>query len=448
MMSKAEFAERWPWHRRVLGLALPIIAANLTQPVLSTVDTAIAGHLPGASSLGGVALGGLFFNIVFWGFGFLRMSTTGLAAMAHGAGDRVVLRGHLLRAMALALAVGMALIAVKAPLTDGAIRLLGGSHAVQSAARAYIAVRLWSAPLALGNYVVLGYLLGCQRAGLALLVQGLINVVNVIAAAGLVYGLGLDIAGLGGATALADAAGFATGVAVLWRLRPRGLSAWHWRTLFAAAALRRLVVVNGDIFLRTLCLIACFAWFAHAGAQQGDTILAANALLLNLQTVMAYLLDGFAQAAEALVGAAIGAGERLSYRQAVRVSTLWAAVTAAIFSLAYGLAGPSIIRALTDMVSTREAALSFLPWAVVSPLVSVWSFQLDGIFIGATRTHDMRNGMVIALLSYAIAAMSLPSYWGNDGLWAAFQVFMVVRAATLWIRLPHIERDGFALQEV
>ncbi|PKU23853.1 MATE family efflux transporter [Telmatospirillum siberiense] len=439
--------DAWSWHRRVLKLAVPIIAANLTQPMLSTVDTAIAGHLSGAASLGGAALGGLFFNIVFWGLGFLRMSTTGLVATAYGAQDQTALRDHLLRALILAVCAGAVLLAVKGPLTATAVRLFGGGAVVSEAASGYIAARLWSVPLTLANFVILGYLLGCQRTGLALLVQGVINAVNVILAVGLVYGLNLDLVGLGSATALADTAGFVAGVAILWRLRAENLPTLRWRRLLAFSALRRLMAANADIFLRTLCLIVCFTWFTHAGSRQGDVILAANAVLLTLQTVMAYLLDGFAQAGEALVGAAIGAGERTSYRRVIRVSTQWAVLTAGLFSLVYALAGSLIVRGLTDNAPVRQAAIAFLPWAVASPLVSVWSFQLDGFFIGATRTRDMRNGMMFAMLSFLLAASSLPEMFGNHGLWASFLIFMVARAAALWLFLPHIERDGFLAAE-
>lgn len=318
-----EFLTRRQWHRRVLALALPIIAANLTQPLLSIVDTAIAGHLAAPSALAGVALGGLFFNIVYWAFGFLRMATTGLIAQAHGADDPPALRATLVRALALGLGIGAALVAVKMPLVAGALDLLGGSADASAAAHDYCAARLWAAPMALGNYVVLGYLLGRQRATTALLIQAFINLANMAAAAGFVYGLDWGVEGLGAATALADLLGFALGAAILWRSRAPGLGPLIWRDLAERAALARLILVNRDIFLRTLCLLACFAWFTHEGARRGDAILAANALLMNLQTFMAYVLDGFAQAAESLVGAAIGARARRDYDLALRISTFW-----------------------------------------------------------------------------------------------------------------------------
>lgn len=430
-------------HRRLLAMAIPIVLANLTQPILSTVDIGIAGHLGSGAALGGVAVGGLLFNIIFWGFGFFRMSTTALIAQANGAGDRAAMREHLWRAMGLALLVGLGLLALKPVLVPVAIDLLGGSAEVRAAGAAYSDARLWSAPVALANFVILGALLGSEKASWALAIQALINLANVAFAFLLVRRFDLGVAGLGGATALASAVGFLFGLAVLWRQRPAGLPPLIWRHLWSGPALRRLVRVNGDIFLRTLCLIACFAWFTHAGAALGDVVLAANALLLNFQTITSYLLDGFAQAAESLVGGAIGAADRHAYRQTVRISTLWAAALAGLMGLVYWAAGPELIAFLTDAPETRAAATLYRPWAIVLPFASVWAFQLDGIFIGATRTRDLRNGMAIAVICYLAMAIAFARFWGNGGLWAAFFGLMLVRTAALGFLYPRIERESF-----
>ena len=430
-------------HRRLLNMAIPIVLANLTQPILSTVDIGIAGHLGSGAALGGVAVGGLLFNIIFWGFGFFRMSTTALIAQAHGARDRAAMRDHLWRAMGLSLLVGLALLALKPVLVRVAIDLLGGSPEVRAAAVDYSDARLWSAPAALANFVILGALLGREKATLALAIQALINLANVGFAFLLVRRYDLGVAGLGAATALASATGFIFGLAILWQQRPAGLPPLDWRHLWSGPAIRRLVAVNGDIFLRTLCLIACFAWFTHAGADLGDVVLAANALLLNFQTITSYLLDGFAQAAESLVGGTIGGGDRLAYRQTVRLSTLWAAAMAMLMGLVYWLAGPRLIAFLTDSAETRAAATLYLPWAIVLPFASVWAFQLDGIFIGATRTRDLRNGMAVAVICYLAMAVGFAPLWGNGGLWGAFLGLMLVRTAALGFLYPRIERENF-----
>ncbi|MGF6666092.1 MATE family multidrug resistance protein [Paraburkholderia atlantica] len=428
------------WHRRVLGLAFPIVLANLTQPILGAVDTAVAGHLDSASYLGGVALGGLFFNFVFWGFGFLRMGTTGLVAQAHGAGHGDELRNSVVRALLMAAAIGALVLLVQQPLIDYSLRAIGGSDAVQRHAQVYCHARIWAAPLALGNYVVLGWLLGTQRVRLALLSQVFINSVNIVAVVLYVYAFHWGVAGIGAATATADALGFALGLALLWHGRPRGLPALNRAALFDAAALKRLVVLNRDIFVRTLCLLSSFGWFAHLGARQGDATLAANALLLNFQTFMAYGLDGFAHAAEALVGAAIGARDRHAFAQAVKVTALWSALGALGFSFVYWGAGAWIIERLTDQAAVRAAAETYLPWAALSPVISVWGFLLDGVFIGATRTRELMMAMVVSLAVFVAASSTLLAWHGNHGLWIALLIFMATRGVTLARYLPGMSR--------
>ncbi|MDR3381389.1 MATE family efflux transporter [Cupriavidus basilensis] len=432
------------WHRRVLALAFPIILANLTQPILGAVDTAVAGHLPDPAYLGGVAAGGLFFSFVFWGFGFLRMGTTGLVAQAYGAQDGAALRATLARALMLATVIGLGVLAVQMPLIHGALGLIGGSDTLQHHARVYSHARIWAAPFALCNYVVLGYLLGCQHVRLGLLIQLFINAVNIAAVLLYVYVFDWGIAGIGAATATADACGFVLGAVLLWRLRPHGLAPLRWAVVADAHELKRLVALNRDIFIRTLCLVASFGWFAHAGARQGDVILAANALLLNFQTFMAYALDGFAHAAEALVGAAIGTRDRHAFRRAVRVTMIWGAVGALCFSLVYASAGEWIIACLTDQRTVHDAAVRYLPWAVALPLVSVWGFLLDGVFIGATSTRDLMRSMAVSFAAFMVAALTLAGPFGNDGLWAALLLFMAARGVTLARVFPRIEASRLA----
>lgn len=423
-------------------LAVPIILANLTQPIVSAVDTGVAGHLPDASYLGGVALGGLFFNFIFWGFGFLRMGTTGLTAQAYGARDTVSLALTLARAVALALSIGVLLLLFKSPLLHATLALLGGSAHVQTNALVYCNARIWSAPLALANYALLGYFLGVQRVRLGLLLQVFINLVNIAAVMGYVFGLHAGIAGIGWAAASADACGFVAGLVLLRRVLPRGWSGLEFARLFEQHALRRLMLINLDLFLRTVLLLGSFAWFAHEGAKQGDVILAANAILLNFQTFMAYALDGFANASEALVGQAIGAKDRAALLSAIGVSTFWAALTAAAFAAAYALFGAAIIGALTNLDAVAQAARRYLPWAAISPILSVWGFQLDGVFIGATRTRDLLAAMTVCFAVFAVSTFVLESRDGNDGLWLALLIFMAARGLTLAGLLPRVLRDA------
>ncbi|MFT4103926.1 MAG: MATE family efflux transporter [Burkholderiaceae bacterium] len=442
-------AARWRW--RVLRLAWPIVLANLTVPILSAVDTAIAGHLGQPAALGAVALGGLIFNFVFWGFGFLRMGTTALTARAHGAGDGLGLRASLLRGLAIALLIGVLLLVLRGPLVSAALDLLGGGPVVQQLARDYTYARLWSAPLALGNFVLLGYLLGVQHVRVGLALQLLINVVNVVAVLVFVHALDLGVPGIGLATALADVVGFIAGAAWVWSRRLRSLPPVDWRRDIAdPRALRRLMAMNGNLFVRTMCVLAAFAWFTRAGARQGDAVLAANAVLLNFQTFASYALDGFAHAAETLVGAAVGARHREALRWAIRTTMGWSVVGALGFCLVYAIGGPTIVRLLTNQPGVVALALVYLPWAVILPLVSAAGFQLDGVFIGAMRTRELMLAMAVCLAGFIVLALGLQGLFGNHGLWAAFTAFMTARGVTLWMLLPHVDEtiEGEAVPRV
>jgi MATE family multidrug resistance protein len=443
------------WYRRVFLLAIPLILSNLTQPLLSTVDTVLSGHLPGAAALGGVAVGGIFFNSVFWTFGFLRMSTTGLVAQAYGGRDHQELRLHFARALLSAAAIGAFLLAVKGPLISLSIRLLGAGPEVARNAAVYCNIRIWSAPAALANYVILGSLLGRQRARTALAIQAAINVVNVVVALWLVLHLHWGVAGIAAATATADYAGMLMGLAIT--MQSRVLSSGHesngpggrilWTELVHGPSLRRLFALNRDLLLRTLSLVAAYAWFTRSGAREGDVTLAANAVLLNLHTTAAYALDGFANATEALVGESVGARRVADYRAVLRASTVAAGVVAGLMSLTYLAFGAEIVRLFTNLEAVRVLAIHYLPWAIAMPIISVWGFQLDGIFIGATRARDLRDSMLISFLGYWALAFALEHWFGNAGLWCAIAFFMIFRAATLGLRLPGIEKsfaDGAA----
>ena len=431
------------WYRRVILLAIPLILSNLTQPLLSTVDTVLSGHLPGAAALGGVAMGGIFFNTIYWTFGFLRMGTTGLVAQAHGAREHDQLRLHFLRALVSATAIGAVVLALQSPVIALAIRMLGASDAVAVNAKLYCHIRIWSAPAALANYVILGYLLGRQRARTALALQAAVNVVNVAVALWLVIGLHWGVAGIATATVAADWAGCLLGLGLARNaLRPesQGERRVALGELLHGPSLRQLFALNRDIFLRTISLVAAYAWFTRAGAREGDATLAANAILMNLFFIAAYGLDGFANATEALVGESIGARRRENYRAVLRASTVSAFVVAAVASLTFVLAGSRLVALFTNLEAVRLLALRYLPWAMALPVISVWGFQLDGIFIGATRARELRDSMLISFSVFLVLAIGLQSRVGNDGLWCAFCCFMVMRGLTLGMRLPRIEQ--------
>ena len=429
-------------HRRVWRLAGPIILSNITVPLLGAVDTAVVGHLPDAALIGGVAVGATIFTFVYWGFGFLRMGTTGFVAQAFGAGDGAELKAVAARALLLALLLGGGIVALQTPIAMISLLLFDASPAVEAYAGIYVAVRIWGAPAALANYAVLGWLLGVQKPRLAFLTQLFMNGLNMALAVTFVIGFGWGIAGVAAATLTAEIAGAALGLFLVWR-GVRGIGGEPARDrILDPGRIAVLLKVNGDIFIRTLCLMFAFAYFTAQGARMGDAVLAANAILQHLQAIMAFGLDGFAHATETLVGAAIGARDRAGLRAAVRTAGIWGLVVAVLFAAAYAVVGTLIIGLFTEHAEVRAAARDFLPWAIALPVISVWPFLLDGIFIGATRTAEMRNGMMIALAVYLGAAAQFMSLWGNDGLWAAFTIFMLARTATLGWWYPRVESDA------
>ena len=432
------------WYRRVFLLAIPLILSNLTQPLLSMVDTILSGHLPSPAALGGVAVGGIFFNSIYWTFGFLRMATTGLVAQAQGAGDQDQLVHHFGRALLTAGLIGAAILVLQAPLISVALALLGASAEVQRNALVYCHIRIWSAPAALANYVILGYLLGRQRARTALLLQVAINLVNVVLALSLVLGRHWGVAGIATATMTAEWFGCVLGFALMFASGAR-VQLLRWSELMDGPSLRRLFALNRDILLRTLSLVAAYAWFTRTGARSGNTILAANAVLINFLWIAGYGLDGFANATEALVGEAIGARRVADFRAVLKASSVSAFTVAATLSLVYFAFGRNLIALFTNQQAVRVLAAQYLPWLIVLPLVAVWSFLLDGVFIGATRAQELRDSMLISLAGYLGLAVLLKARFGNHGLWCAMLAFMALRACTLALRLPAVERKSFSV---
>ena len=427
-------------HRLVWRLAVPNILANLTIPLLGAVDTAVVGRL-GAAEIGAVAVGATVFAFLYWGFSFLRMGTAGFAAQAHGAGDGETLLAVLLRAAAIAVCVGLALIALRGPIVMGALALIAPSETVTPLAERYLDIRIWGAPAAVCNMVLLGWLLGRQRMVLGLVLQLVINGANMFLDVVLAVWLEMAVDGVALATVIAQYLGFVAGLWVVRRESRRIRAAWPWRTAWRRSALAAMMRLNRDIFLRTVCVVAASSMLTAIGARFGDLILAANGILMLFQAFMSYGLDGFAHAAEALVGAAVGKRDRADFATVVRVSTVWAAVTAAVYTVVFAVAGIAIVGLVTTLPEVRATAAEYLPWAVLSPLVSVWAFQLDGVFIGATRGRVMRNAMLAAFAGYLAALAVFVPMWGNHGLWFSFMILMALRGVTLAAAYPGLARS-------
>ncbi len=427
--------------RAVWAIAGPAIASNLAPAGLMMVDTAVIGHTGDVQALGAVALGGSIFGILFWGFGFLRMGTTGFAAQALGAGDGAELRAGMARAALLALGLGLLLIAAQQPLAAAAFALLQGSQAVEAQTRAFFDIAIWSAPGVLMVYGVNGWLIGVQDTRAALKLNALMIGINAGLDVLFVAGFAWGVQGVAAGTLLASWTAAGVGLRMVHRRAGRhagrhgeGLAAAR---VFAPQALIRLFRVNRDIFVRTLCQMIAYAFFAAEGARLGDVTVAANAVLNNFVVIMAQTLDGFAHATEALAGAAIGRRDRAGFDRVVRAAAQWAAGCALAFAIGFAAMGGAAVALLTDLAPVRAEALAYLPWVVAAPLVSVWCFLLDGVFIGATRAREMRNAMLAALgVFFAVWAVAAPE-WGNHGLWLALQSFMAARALFL---LPYFPR--------
>ena len=428
-------------YRLAWTLAWPVILSNVTTPLLGAVDTAVVGHLPDPAYIGAVAVGAMIFTYVFWGFGFLRMGTTGLTAQAFGAGDRGEIRACLGRAGLIALGLALLIWLMRDPAADVAFAILEGSEAVEGHARTYFEIRVWSAPAALGNYVLFGWFLGLQRPKTALGLQILLNGLNIVLDLLFVLAFGWGVAGVAVATVIAESIACVAGAVIALRLLAGDGHRWDLRVLMDKAKLAALIGLNANIFIRTFCILLAFSSFTAIGAQSGDVTLAANAVLMTLVSIMAHGLDGFAHAAETMVGHAIGRKSRTAFKAAIRATTVLSVALAVALSLSSVFAGSLAIGLLTGIDSVRAEADRYLPWVVLSPLVSVWSYQLDGIFIGATRTAAMRNTVIVSLAAYTAALVVLYPWFDNHGLWAAIIIFNSLRGITLGLCLSAVTRS-------
>lgn len=430
-------------HRRILRIALPIVISNATVPLLGAVDTAVVGQMGAAAPIGAVGLGAIVLASVYWIFGFLRMGTSGLVAQAQGAGDGREVSAGLWRGLGIALAAGLVLIALQGGIVAAALALAPASAEVEGLARDYLALRIWGAPAAIAVYALTGWLIALERTRAVLVVQLAMNGINIVLDLWFVMGLGWGVPGVAAATLIAEVAGAGLG---LWFCRDglRALAPLRGRAalavVLAPAPLRRMLAVNGDIMLRSVMLQGAFTAFLFLGAGLGDVTLAANQVLMQFLQITAYAMDGFAFAAEALVGQAVGARAPLRVRQAALRCSLWGVGGAAVLAALFALAGSALIDLMTTAPEVRIAARADLAWVVAVALIGVGSWMLDGIFIGATLTREMRQAMAVSVALYAATvALALPVF-GNEGLWAGLLVLNTARAVTMARLYPRAER--------
>jgi MATE family multidrug resistance protein len=398
------------------------------------------GHLPDASYIGGVAIGSMIFSFIYWGFGFLRMGTVGFVAQAKGSKNLNEVRAVLARALLIGITISMVLIFLQDVIKYFSFMLVVGEVKVEYFAEKYFDIRIWGAPATLANYGLLGWLLGMQYVRMALVIQLFINSLNIFLDLIFVFKFNWGVEGVALATALSQYSGFILGlILILLKLKKIG-GKWKRSIIFDKTALSLAVKVNRDIFLRTLALILSWSLVTWTSAGLGTTVLAVNAILMNFQSFLAHGLDGFASATSALVGESLGAGDKKELRRNVIAATIMAVIVAGIYTIVYLIIGNSLVTLFTNIDELRDYSSNYLVWIFLSPLISVWAYQLDGIFIGATLSKEMRNAMILSATIYCLCMGILPYEYGNHGIWLSIMLFMVVRALTLIYYYPRVEK--------
>ncbi len=416
-----------PTNRDMWRIAAPMILSNISVPLLGMVDTGVTGHLESSAYLGAVAIGGTIFTFLYMGMNFLRMGTTGIAAQSYGAGDNDGLRVSLGQALIVSLAIALAILILQLPVGRFAIALLGGDAETQLHAKTYFSIRVWSAPGTLANYALIGWFLGLQNARVPLLIFLTINITNILLDLLFVIVFGMKVDGVALASVIAEYTGLLVGGAFAIAALRSHEGHWPLARLTNLSAYKAFFSVNASLFVRSMALMFTFAFITAQGARLGPAILAANALLLNFQNLTSLGLDGLAHAAEAMVGKAVGQKDRNALQHTVRLTLKWSLIFAAGFTVSYLLAGPLIVRILTDLPDVRETAMVYLPWLIVSPVISVWCFLYDGVYVGMTRAREMRNIMVFSTFAVFLPAWYLTQSFGNHGLWFALMLFFASR---------------------
>ena len=426
-------------HRRVLGIAIPIVVSNATIPLLGAVDTAVVGQLGAAAPIGAVGIGSIIITTVYWLFGFLRMGISGMASQARGRSDSAELSALFCRSLIFGFIVGLFLVAMKEPLAWAAFLLSPASPEVEFMAAEYTSIRFFSAPAAISIYGITGWLIAQERTRSVLFLQVWTNGINIALDFLFVLELDRGVAGVAEATLIAEWSGFALGV---WICRG-ALANGAWRKfslIFDMVKIRRMVSINVDIMIRTAILEAAFLSFLFFGAGFGDVTLAANQVLLQFLHITAYALDGFAFAAEALVGLTVGARTRSCLRRSVVLTCIWSVFLVLAFSAAFAIAAPSIIDLMATSPAVRIESRQYYLWIVAAPIAGVAAWMLDGVFVGATRTRDMRNAMILSFLIYCASLWAFLDPLENHGLWLSLTILNLARGIALGIRYIELER--------
>jgi multidrug resistance protein, MATE family len=422
-------------NRLVLSIAIPMTIGFVSTPILGLTDTAVVGHSGSAADLAGLGIAAVLFDFIFSFPAFIRTSTTALVAQAYGRNDHQEQRSVFLRSVVTGLVFGLLIIALSPLILDAGLRLLSPEPAAARVVATYFAIRILSSPMQLINDSVLGFVLGRGRAGVALALQTILNGVNIGLSIllGLVFGLG--VTGVAWATVIAEIVTALTGLSVAF-------SSFHqtgradWKAIFAASKLKALFNLNRDIMIRTLLLTGSFLLMARTGAKLGTATLAANGILMNFFMVSAFFLDGMAAAAEQICGRALGAADRIAFKRAVKLTAFWSFALSGLLALAFLLGGDQVINVLTSAEDVRQIAYGHLIWMALTALTGALAFEMDGVFMGTAWSGEMRNMMILSFIAFCACIFTLPAWFGNHGLWAALNMFLLMRGVTLAAILP------------
>ncbi len=422
-------------NRQIIRLAIPNIVSNFSIPLLGAVDTALMGRLETEHYLGAVGIGGIIFSFIYWGFGFIRMATTGLAAQAYGKNDSVECGLLLQRSLSVGVICSFLLLIFQWVIADVSFLLIETSSEVVHLARTYFHIRIYAAPATLCLHAFHGVFLGLQNAKYPMLLTIIVNLINIILNIIFVNKLGMNVDGVAIATVIAQYIGLIV-ASILFLLRYRYLlTTWNFRVIFVLSKLKLFLSISGDIFIRTLCLVFSFAYFTAKSALMSDTILAINTILLQYINLMSYAIDGFAFAAESLIGKYKGANDIKNIKRTTRQIFFWSFLFGLTIMLLFALCGNQLLRLFTNKPNLIEETKPYLFWIIIAPVVNIAAYIWDGIYLGATATKPLRNSMIVAMMLF-LGLVSILNPYGNHGLWAAFTLLLIARGFLLTVLAP------------
>ncbi|MBM7694308.1 MATE family multidrug resistance protein [Peribacillus deserti] len=427
-------------HRAYLTLAIPLTISTMTTPLLGAVDTAVVGQLPDPAYIGGVALGTLIFNTLYWVFGFLRVSTSAFAAQANGAGDPGQGVLTLARPFLLAVIVGICFILLQWPIEYAAIMMFAPDPDVSKFAVEYFRIRIWGAPFTLMNYVILGWLMGMAKIKESLFLQVLMNVMNMVLAILFVHVFSFAVKGVAAAALIAEMTAFILGVLIVLKASPFEWKYPSFQELLDTQSMKKMFQVNKDLFIRTICLLVVINMFTAKGVSFGTEILAANAVLFQVHYIMAYFFEGFANASSILVGKAVGSNDKELYKKTLALSKQWSVITAFVIAFVYGLFQEHIIGLFTNLASVIELSTRYGNWLIIYPFAACFGLVIYGVFTGATEISPVRNSMLYAMIVYIIIQITVTPIWHNHGLWLAFIVYSIGRSGFLVMYIPSLNK--------